>query len=113
MRQRINRSLIGGQQLITASSATGINTVVDAQLNSGASTWPQLVTTDPYFNYVPLLLNTNTTNAAQNNTFLDSSTNNFNIMFYFNYWTMGKRIILFFFTICLNKIKKRHRYNRS
>jgi hypothetical protein len=79
MRQRINRSLIGGQQLITASSASGINTVVDAQLNSGASTWPQPVTTDPYFNYVPLLLNTNTTNAAQNNTFLDSSTNAFTI----------------------------------
>jgi hypothetical protein len=79
MRQRINRSLIGGQQLITASSASGINTVVDAQLNSGASTWPQPATTDPYFNYVPLLLNTTTTNAAQNNTFLDSSTNAFTI----------------------------------
>jgi hypothetical protein len=33
--------------------------------------------TDPYFPYVPLLLNTTSTNGQQNNTFLDSSTNNF------------------------------------
>ena len=79
MRQRINRGIIGGQQLITSSSASGINTVVDAQQNSGASTWPQLITNDPYFMYVPLLLNTTSTNAAQNNTFLDSSTNAFTI----------------------------------
>ena len=37
------------------------------------------VVTDPYFPYVPLLLNTTGTNGQQNNTFLDSSTNNFNI----------------------------------
>jgi len=36
-------------------------------------------TTDPYFPYVPLLLNTTSTNGQQNNTFLDSSTNNFTI----------------------------------
>ena len=35
--------------------------------------------TDPYFPYVPLLLNTTSTNGQQNNTFLDSSTNNFTI----------------------------------
>jgi len=35
--------------------------------------------TDPYFSYVPLLLNTTSSNGQQNNTFLDSSTNNFNI----------------------------------
>ena len=34
---------------------------------------------DPYFNYVPLLLNGDGTNGSQNNTFLDSSTNNFTI----------------------------------
>ena len=34
---------------------------------------------DPYFNYVTLLLNGDGTNGAQNNTFLDSSTNNFTI----------------------------------
>ena len=35
--------------------------------------------TDPYFNLTTLLLNTTATNGAQNNTFLDSSTNNFTI----------------------------------
>ena len=35
--------------------------------------------TDAYFNLVTLLLNTTATNGAQNNTFLDSSTNNFTI----------------------------------
>ncbi len=35
--------------------------------------------TDPYFNLTTLLLNTSSTNGAQNNTFLDSSTNNFTI----------------------------------
>ena len=35
--------------------------------------------TDPYFNYVTMLLPGNGTNGAQNNTFLDSSTNNFTI----------------------------------
>jgi hypothetical protein len=34
---------------------------------------------DPYFPYVPLLLETTSTNGQQNNTFLDSSTNNFTI----------------------------------
>jgi hypothetical protein len=34
---------------------------------------------DPYFSYVSLLLNTGSTNGQQNNTFLDSSTNNFTI----------------------------------
>jgi hypothetical protein len=36
-------------------------------------------TTDPNFKYVPLLLETTSTNGQQNNTFLDSSTNNFTI----------------------------------
>jgi hypothetical protein len=35
--------------------------------------------TDPLFPYVPLLLETTSTNGQQNNTFLDSSTNNFTI----------------------------------
>ena len=35
--------------------------------------------TDPYFRNVPLLLETTSTNGQQNNTFLDSSTNNFTI----------------------------------
>ena len=35
--------------------------------------------TDAYFKYVSLLLNTTSTNGAQNNTFLDSSTNAFSV----------------------------------
>ena len=35
--------------------------------------------TDPQFNYVTMLLHGNGTNGAQNNTFLDSSTNNFTV----------------------------------
>ncbi|HUX02614.1 MAG TPA: LamG-like jellyroll fold domain-containing protein, partial [Phycisphaerae bacterium] len=35
--------------------------------------------TDSFFKYVTLLLNTTSTNGAQNNTFLDSSTNNFTV----------------------------------
>jgi hypothetical protein len=37
------------------------------------------VTTDPYFPYVPLLLETTSTNGQQNNTFLDASANNFTL----------------------------------
>ena len=37
------------------------------------------VTPDPYFEYTTLLLPGNGTNGAQNNTFLDGSTNNFTI----------------------------------
>jgi hypothetical protein len=40
---------------------------------------PPPVSSDPYFEYVTLLTNTNETNGAQNNTFLDSSTNAFSI----------------------------------
>jgi len=47
-----------------------------AASKSGQST---VAATDPYFKYVPLLLETTTTNGQQNNTFLDSSTNNFTI----------------------------------
>ncbi len=37
------------------------------------------IAVDAYFNYVTLLLQGDATNAAQNNTFLDGSTNNFTI----------------------------------
>lgn len=53
---------------------------------------------DPFFRYVSLLLNTGSTNGAQNNTFLDSSTNNFTVTRNGNttqgsftpYWTDGQ-----------------------
>jgi hypothetical protein len=48
--------------------------------------WPTagLLQPDPQFNYVPMLLHGDGTNGAQNNTFLDSSTNNFTITRYGN-----------------------------
>lgn len=45
---------------------------------AGAGAAPPVLT-DPKFNYVSLLLNDTGTNGQQNNTFLDSSTNNFTI----------------------------------
>jgi len=47
------------------------------KLNKGAGAPP--ATTDAQFNYVTMLLHGDGTNGAQNNTFLDSSTNNFTI----------------------------------
>ena len=46
------------------------------KLNKGAGT---PVTTDPQFNYVTMLLHGDGTNGAQNNTFLDSSSNNYTV----------------------------------
>ena len=53
---------------------SGILQGLIGSLKSAASS-----TTDAFFNLVTLLLNTTATNGAQNNTFLDSSTNNFTI----------------------------------
>jgi hypothetical protein len=52
-------------------------TAMIAAAFSGSAAPP--VTSDPYFDYTTLLLPGNGTNGAQNNTFLDSSTNNFTI----------------------------------
>jgi hypothetical protein len=46
---------------------------------TGGMTLNPAAANDPYFMYVPLLLNSTSTNAQTNNTFLDSSTNNFTI----------------------------------
>jgi hypothetical protein len=63
----------------TTSSAPGVWTLEQALQYIKAGTWPLYVLTDPYFNYVTMLLHGDGTNGAQNNTFLDSSTNNFTI----------------------------------
>jgi hypothetical protein len=44
-----------------------------------AGLWPAGIFFDPYFEYVTLLLHGDGTNGAQNNFFIDSSTNNFGI----------------------------------
>jgi len=46
---------------------------------AGAGDAPPAPSTDPQFNYVTMLLHGDGTNGAQNNTFVDSSTNNFTI----------------------------------
>ena len=64
---------------VSASSAGGFWNPVMAQYYQQAGTWPSGTGADPYFPYNTFLLNGNGTNGAQNNTFLDSSTNNFTV----------------------------------
>jgi len=56
--------------------AGNLTAMIAAAFSGGAA---PPVTTDPYFEYTTLLLPGNGTNGAQNNTFLDGSTNNFTI----------------------------------
>jgi hypothetical protein len=64
----------------TTTSAPGIWTLEQALEYIKAGTWPTpVVPSDPFFEYVTMLLPGNGTNGGQNNTFLDSSTNNFTI----------------------------------
>ena len=58
------------------ASTPGVWTVDEAMQAKATRRWNMY---DPYFNLTTLLLHGNGTNAAQNNTFLDSSTNNFTI----------------------------------
>jgi hypothetical protein len=58
------------------NAAPGVWRLNDVLKNIKAGTWPPY---DPYFEYTTLLLHGNGTNGAQNNTFLDSSSNNFTI----------------------------------
>ena len=79
------------------TSFSGVWSLTEAQLRRSGNTWPNFYTAllsesatgsdvfsgadaaDPYFEYTTLLLPGNGTNGAQNNTFLDASTNNFTI----------------------------------
>ena len=55
-------------------------TATDAELQDSPRTFSITITVgDPYFSYTTLLLSGNGANNAQNNTFVDSSTNNFAI----------------------------------
>jgi len=60
------------------SSAPGVWTLPEVAYWNKQGRWPS-ASADPYWSYVSYLLGTTSTNAAQNNTFLDSSTNNFTI----------------------------------
>jgi hypothetical protein len=58
------------------NAANGVFKLSEAMTAVKNGTWPAY---DPYFDYTTLLLHGDGTNGAQNNTFLDSSTNNFTI----------------------------------
>ncbi len=58
------------------ASTPGVWTVDEAMQAAATRQWNMY---DPYFNLTTLLLHGNGTNGAQNNTFLDSSSNNFSI----------------------------------
>jgi len=58
------------------AAAGGVWTLDEAAYYQNNRQWPIY---DPYFNNTTLMLHGNGTNGAQNNTFLDSSTNNFTI----------------------------------
>ena len=78
-----NVGLISGT-VATLSSDTTYNFNVlatDTELQDSPRTFSLTITqaVDPYFNYTTLLLSGNGTNLAQNNTFLDSSSNNYTI----------------------------------
>ena len=61
-------------------SAPGVWTLPEVAYWTKQGLWPNAANVgDPYFKYVSYLLGTTATNAAQNNTFVDSSTNNFTI----------------------------------
>lgn len=80
-RTRYNQSIIGTRQTTSATAAAGIFGLVDHQVLTGGGVFPRSPNNlagerDTYFNYVSALLPGNSTNGAQNNTFLDSSTAN-------------------------------------
>jgi len=64
---------------VNTGSAVGVWANSQILPYRAAGTWPVYVDSDPYFNYTTLLLPGNGTNGAQNNTFVDSSTNAFTI----------------------------------
>jgi hypothetical protein len=65
-----------GFQPALGAAAPGVWTLDEATNYQGTRRWPIY---DPSFNQTTLMLHGNGTNGAQNNTFLDSSTNNFSI----------------------------------
>jgi hypothetical protein len=64
---------------VSLGGASGVWTLEEALQYQKAGTWPVPPPNDPYFNNVAILLHGDGTNGAQNNTFIDSSTNNFTV----------------------------------
>lgn len=62
------------------ATAPGIWTIDQMNYWKSRGLWPDpAIVPDPYWSYVSYLMSTTAANAQQNNTFLDSSTNNFTI----------------------------------
>ncbi len=74
-----NGGIIGPANVPTITTASGVWSLREQQQAQGRGAWPLAIASDPYFEYTTLLLPGNGTNGAQNNTFLDGSTNNFTI----------------------------------
>jgi hypothetical protein len=75
-----NGGIIGPANIPTTTSAKGKWSLAEYYLAKSQNIWPSVTPNeDPYFEYTTLLLPGNGTNGAQNNTFLDGSTNNFTI----------------------------------
>jgi hypothetical protein len=75
-----NGGIIGPANIPTTTSAKGKWSLAEYYLAKRQNIWPAVTpNNDPYFEYTTLLLPGNGTNGAQNNTFLDGSTNNFTI----------------------------------
>ena len=81
MRVRMNGGVIGPTNPTTLSLASGVYSVVEAQLDNQNILWPtyQIITVDTYFNKTKLLIHGDGSFNANNNTFLDSSTNAFTL----------------------------------
>ena len=74
-----NGGIIGPANVPTLTTASGVWSLREQQQAQGRGAWPLALIPDPYFEYTTLLLPGNGTNGANNNTFLDGSTNNFTI----------------------------------
>ena len=72
---------ISGTPTVVANTSSLLTATANTTSESSSITinWVVSVASDPYFMYNSLLLPGNGTNNAQNNTFLDGSTNNFTI----------------------------------
>jgi hypothetical protein len=63
----------------STTSASDVWDMMDVYRAEAGDNWPSVAPSDPYFNYVSLLLHGDGANGAQNNTFLDASANAFSI----------------------------------
>jgi hypothetical protein len=74
---RTNGGIIGPVNTPSDILALGVWSLEEVRQSIANGRWPKV--SDSFFNYTTLLLTGDGTNGAQNNTFVDSSTNNFSI----------------------------------